>query len=752
MFEKQKAFQTENLIATLAIIFTVLIATFLVARILAAINCPFPVWILFICIPFPFYLALTHLRKISRYSYKINPVLFDHLQLALPLLLTILFLRFTGGNRSNFKIIFLLPVILYSLRFGVKWGYAVSLLSSFTNLFFYLNDPVINFLEEDIILSGIFFLFSWFIGNIAELEYSIKNQLTQKVTWDELTGFYSYRYFRIQLKKMIAAHKEENQGKIGLIMLDLDNYKLYSKLSSLEDRNNLLQKVARVIKDNLSEKDFAARYDKDEFVIVVPCEKTAEVVSKAEKIKKEVIVCQEHKAENSWRLTASAGVALVPDHAMDFPKLLQRTEEALQKAKIMKGNRVQLYYPLFAHYSANREEKAEEFLRKTHVLLSVVQARDNYTYAHSERVLIYTQLILKKIQLPPLEKSALEYAALFHDIGKIKITGAVLTKSKPYTPAELNIWRQHPLFSGEIIKSLIKTKDIVAILPPVIHHHERFDGQGFPNKLKGRNIPLGARIIAVVNAFDNLTAKQPLIKGETIKEGIALLGKKKGSHFDPHILEVFASCLRRYIGISQLIAWPEDLRRLVPAGYLPGAFLLGCHYTDFYKGNLHFIVKATTYLSAALANGEKFIYYMGEKSEEIFLEKLKKGGAFAATMSADKQLAKMTNLENLWKLIHKARFPWELKRILKEMLDQAQVEGFTSLRILLDGSALPLLKNELLLWEKSLAWSIKDLEVVVVCLYNVEQEDPETCHLLEQLHDKPLLNSKEEEKEEEETN
>ncbi len=146
---------------------------------------------------------------------------------------------------------------------------------------------------------------------------------------------------------------------------------------------------------------------------------------------------------------------------------------------------------------------------------------------------------------------------------------------------------------------------------------------------------------------------------------------------------------------------------------------------------------------------------MGEKSEEIFLEKLKKNSTLADTVSMDKQLVKMPYLENLWKLIHKARFPLELKRILKEMLDQAQAEGFTSLRILLDGSALPLLKNELLIWEKNLAWSIKDLKVVVICLYNVEQEDPETCHLLEQLHDKPLLNSEgqeEEEEEEEETN
>jgi diguanylate cyclase (GGDEF)-like protein len=745
LFEKRKAFQTGDSVIPLAIIFTVIMTAFTAARFLSKINFRFASWWVFICIPFPLYLILIFLNKISHRSSKINPVLADHLQLAFPPIITILFLYLTGGGRSSFRILFLLPVIFYSLRFGLKWGYAVSFFSTFVNFFFYLLCPEksLVILEENIILSCTFFLFSWFIGNVAELEHSIKSQLTQKVTRDELTGFYNYQYFQKQLKIMIAAHKDD-QGKIGLIVLDLDNFKLYSKLSSPDHSKILLQNITSAINNNLAEGDFAARYGEDEFVIVVPCQKTAEVMSKAEKIKEEIKACQSFKP-NGWNMSASAGVALFPDHAPDFQKLLQKADEALYRAKALKGNRVQLYYPLFAQSSTNRAEKRDEFLSKARTLLSVINARDNYTYGHSERVLIYTQLILKKMQLHPLEKSAIEYAAFLHDIGKIKISGAVLNKSGLLAPQEQNILRKHPLYSGEVIKSLIETKNMPSILPLIIHHHERFDGQGFPSRLKGHSIPLGARIIAAANMFDNLIAEHPFKERETktVKEGIELLREEKGGYFDPYIIDTFVDCLRSYIGISQLITWPEDLRRLVPAGYLPGAFLLGCHYIDFYNGTLHFVVKATAYLAAALANNEKCLYFMSEKSETVFLQELSSCSTLAGTSIRDKQLAKMPSLEGLWRILYKARFPLELKRILKELLDQAREEEFTSLRILLDGSALSLLQNQLLLWEKNLSWSIKDLEIVIICLYNAEQENPEFCRLLYQSHDEPLLNREE---------
>ncbi|MGI5822903.1 MAG: HD domain-containing phosphohydrolase [Dethiobacteria bacterium] len=743
---KIKTSRTGSPAIPLAIVYTAAVTAFFAAALLARYGSQVDFWWPVIFVSFPVYFALTCLHKINRRSLKINLVLADHLQLVFPLVVTTLFLHLTGGNNSNFKILFLLPVIFYSLHCGQKWGHAVSLYSAlviFGSYFFCLDRVATTNLGENIFLAATFFLCSWFIGNYTELELSLRNQLTQKAVQDELTGFYRYQHFRKQLKGMIAAHDEGSPGKIGLILLNLENFKLYSKLTPTEESYDLLKSITTIINSKLTKGDYAALYGQDEFIIAVPCQKTTEVVSKAEKICEEIIACQELQPDG-WNIYASAGIAVFPDHARSFQKLLQKADEALYKAKVLKENRVQLYYPLFAKSGSSPVEKKEKALSRARILLSAINDRDNYTYGHSERVLFYTQLILKKLRLHPQEKSGIEYAAFLHDIGKIKIPGALLAKPGLLTPEEQSVLRKHPLYGGEIIRSLFASKDLPALLPAVIHHHERFDGQGFPCRLKGQRIPFGARVIAVTNMFDNFLAQSPANKkgAGVIKEGIAFLQKEKGGSFDPHIVDTFVDYLDRYSVISDQLNWPEDLRRVVPAGYLPGFFLTGCHYIDYYSGGLHFVVKTAAYLSAALNSNEKCLYYIDEKSEDFLFQELYNRCLDKGILIRDKQLTKMPCLNSLWETLPKARFPLELKNFLKEQLDQAQGEGFSALRILFDGSALPLLQNQLLQWEKQLSRGIKGLQIVVICLYNIEQESPRLCRLLYALHDEPLLNRK----------
>jgi len=729
----------------LAIVFTAAVTAILVTALLSRAVFRVAFWWPIIFVSLPVYFALLYLHTMNRRARMIDPVIADHLQLALPPILITLLLYLTGGNNSSFKMLFLLPVIFYSLHFGLKWGHAVSLYSTlvnFGNYLFCLHRNDTN-LRENIFLSAAFFLFSWFIGNYSELELSLKNRLTKKAIQDELTGFYTYQYFRKQLKKMIAAHGGIKQDKIGLVMLNLENFKLYSRFAPPEQCNAVLKKITTIIQNNLSKEDFAARYGQDEFIIAVPCQNTAEVLSKTEIICEKVKACQ-NLQPNSWKIYVSAGIALFPDHARNFQKLLQNTDEALYKAKVFKESKVQLYYPLFSQSGTTLVEKREKALSKAQTLLSAINDRDNHTYRHSERVLFYTQLILKNLKLRPREKSSIEYAAFLHDIGKIKTPGKLLAKPGLPTLKEQNILKRHPLYSGEIINSLTETKDLPALLPAVIHHHERFDGRGFPCGLKGQRIPLGARIIAVTNMFDNLVAQSPADKkGKgVIKEGLAFLQKEKGSHFDPFIVDIFVDYLDRYSNIFDQLNWPEDLRRIVPAGYLPGFFLLGCHYIDFYSGNLHFVVKTAAYLTAALDGNEKCLYYINQKNEEFLFQELHNRCLEKNIIIRDKQLTKMPCLNSLWETVSKARFPLEIKNFLKEQLDQAHREGFSSLRILFDGSALPLLQNQLLLWENNLSRGVTDLEIVVICLYNIDQESPRLCHLLYSLHDEPLLNWK----------
>jgi len=689
--------------------------------------------------------ALIKFNQFYRHFTKNNPLFSAHLKMLALFILTVLLIFFTGGSQSGLKIIYLLPVIFYSLKFGAKWGYVISTLSSFLIIIYHLaalERSALN-LEADLVLIGTFFLFSWLVGNIITLERSIKSQFSEIIIKDDLTGLYNYRYFQQQLKKMLDNYRD-SESKIGLIMIDLDNFKLYNEVMGSAAGDKMLQGVSSTIKSCLDKEDFAARYGGDEFVVVATCLEASQVINKAEKIRKGINTFSDDALNSDWNLSASFGVALFPDHAEDQQSLLQKADDALYKAKITKGNRVQLYYSIFDRLSGRIAYKEKEFLSTVKTLMFIINARDQYTYNHSERVLAYVQAISRELRLTPQELASLEYAAFLHDIGKIEISREILTKPAHLTEKERDLLEKHPLWGAEIIKPI---KKMEPVLPAIIHHHERFDGKGYPDGLKENDIPLGARIIAVANAFDLFTSELPYQEGKSIKEGLEFLKQGRGTLYDPFIVDTFAACLSQYQNISQLIEWPQDLCRLVPAGYLPGSFVMGCQYIDFYSGDFHFIIKATAYLAAAIVNNEKCLYFWGKEKEEIFLKELKKycyRGIQVETLLRKNQLLRMPEPEDLLKLIHRrAKLEFETRKMLKQLKDQAFEEGFISLRVILDGSSLPLSEEELVRWEKNLSRCIKDLEIVVICLYDVDQESIGMCRLLHSLHDKPLLNREE---------
>ena len=689
-----------------------------------------------------FYAMFRTVKQSYRLIITEKPLLAAHLKLLLTFILIVLLVIFTEKNHSSFKMFLYLPVIFYSLKFGARWGYLISALSGLLIACFYFIPPEKNALniEADLILLGTFFLLSWLVGNVIALERSFKSQLSELVVRDELTGLYNYRYFQQQLQKMIEDYRQDG-SKIGLIMIDLDNFKLYNETMGNFSGNILLRTVSDMIRSNLDKGDFAVRYGGDEFIVVTPFQESSQVINKAEKIRKEINTISEETLGSEWRLSASLGIALFPDQAKDRQSLLQKADEALYKAKITNGNRVQLYYSIFDRLSGKMLNKEKEFLSTVRTLMAIINARDRFTFNHSERVLVYAQAICRELRLTTSETVIIEYAAFLHDIGKIEIGRDILNKSSPLTERERRIWEQHPLWGAEIIKPL---KEMEPVLPAIIHHHERFDGKGYPQGLKGKSIPLGARIIHVANAFDLFTAEFPLHEGKGIKEGIEYLKKGSDILFDPQIVEVFTAFLSRHRNVFQLLEWPRDLGRLVPAGYFPGSFLMGCQYFDFYSGNFHFIIKTTAYVAAAIINNEKCLYYTDEKKEELLLKEIKKyyyRGTPISTVLRKNQLNRMVGPEELLKIIHRrAKLEFETRKFFMQLKDEALKEGFISLRVILDGALIPLSERELVLWEKNLSRCIKDLEIVVICLYNIDEENVDMCRFLEDLHDKPLLN------------
>ncbi|MBN1353400.1 MAG: HD-GYP domain-containing protein, partial [Candidatus Omnitrophica bacterium] len=169
-------------------------------------------------------------------------------------------------------------------------------------------------------------------------------------------------------------------------------------------------------------------------------------------------------------------------------------------------------------------------------LVSAVEARDLYTRGHSEKVTWFALAIASAMNLPKNDRVMLSYCGRLHDIGKIAISDLILNKRGPLTTAEKAEIQLHPLKGVEILSNL---KFIEKGLPAIRHHHERYDGTGYPDELKEKEIPLLARIIACADAFDAMISDRAYRPGMNTKEAITELRANRGKQFDPNILDVF---------------------------------------------------------------------------------------------------------------------------------------------------------------------------------------------------------------------
>jgi uncharacterized domain HDIG len=187
-------------------------------------------------------------------------------------------------------------------------------------------------------------------------------------------------------------------------------------------------------------------------------------------------------------------------------------------------------------------------LKESHVdtIMALVlsqEAKDRYTYGHSERVTKYSLAIARELGLMEDEIEIIERAGKLHDIGKIGISDDVLFFEGNLDEEKMNIIRTHPAKGVNILdplKFLDKEKDIIR------HHHERYDGKGYPDGLKGEQIPLGARIMAVADAFDAMRSNRPYKKNLTKPEIISELLNNSGTQFDPKIVNTFLKIMDRF--------------------------------------------------------------------------------------------------------------------------------------------------------------------------------------------------------------
>jgi putative nucleotidyltransferase with HDIG domain len=192
--------------------------------------------------------------------------------------------------------------------------------------------------------------------------------------------------------------------------------------------------------------------------------------------------------------------------------------------------------------NARLYEKLEQSYLSTIVTLSgIAESKDFYTDKHMKDIAEYSVDIARKLGLQETDVENIRMAALLHDLGKVTVPDDILKKPGRLSAEEMEVIRKHPSHGAKMIEPIEPMKDAREIIR---HHHEFYDGSGYPDGLKGKDIPLGARIIAVADAFDAMTTNRPYRKALPMDKVVKEMKDFSGIQFDPHIVEIFIEILR----------------------------------------------------------------------------------------------------------------------------------------------------------------------------------------------------------------
>ncbi len=363
-------------------------------------------------------------------------------------------------------------------------------------------------------------------------------QARERAHIDELTGLYNHRYFHERLDEEIS--RGSRFGDIfSLLFLDMDLFKMYNDVYGHLAGDDILREIGEYIRGTTRSIDMAFRYGGDEFTIILPQASLDDAHTVAERIRKRIESEMDSKAV---ALTCSMGIASWPTDGVMREELLQAADAALYHSKQGGRNRVSLAPEVAQSRAVGIGVKAEGetgVLSTIYALAATVDAKDHYTYGHSKKVSKYATEIAEALSYSEERIATIRAAALLHDIGKIGVSDGVLLKTNALSADDWESIRAHPRLGVAILKHV---GGLSGCLAAIQYHHEHWDGTGYPAGLKGENIPLDARILAVADAYDAMTSLRPYREGKMSPEqAIEEVERCTGTQFDPEIVRSFVA-------------------------------------------------------------------------------------------------------------------------------------------------------------------------------------------------------------------
>jgi diguanylate cyclase (GGDEF)-like protein/putative nucleotidyltransferase with HDIG domain len=386
-------------------------------------------------------------------------------------------------------------------------------------------------------LVGILFPAAGLLRAMRDGVTQLVDRLSEAALTDTLTGLKN----RLALDQELHAEVERalrSEKPLSLVIGDLDYFKSVNDRLGHRAGDDALVRAGRVLLRHRRAGDSIARTGGEEFTILLPGASEHEAYLVSERMRSAV----EHEfADDAVGLTFSFGIATLPDHGRTADAVLEAADQALYAAKALGRNRCVIFNPeISAIFAPDPGRGADEVQLAT--LLSLAEAldlRDTGTADHSRTVGRYCALIAEELGLSPERVQRIEVAGILHDIGKIGLPDAILQKPGPLRKTELAEIRTHPEIGAQILGG----RGLEDLREWVLAHHERPDGLGYPRGLKDEEIPLEAKILAVADAFEAMTADRVYREGVEERAARIELLRCAGEQFDSRVVAAFLSAL-----------------------------------------------------------------------------------------------------------------------------------------------------------------------------------------------------------------
>lgn len=382
-----------------------------------------------------------------------------------------------------------------------------------------------------------------------ELDRKNKELIELSIT-DGLTGMYNHRFLQERFDYEFKRIRRYG-GLLSCILIDIDHFKVVNDTYGHQIGDMVLCQIAAIMKNNSREIDICGRYGGEEFMIItnLQIENAIKYATKLHAaIDNHVFEC----GHNKIHITVSIGIAEYNSDIKNKQELIERADTAMYKAKMDGRNLIRIWkdaekvddnitdrlgiQKMKGKFQAISKQIRLIYMDSTDALIKAVDAKDPFAREHSKNVSEYSKEIAKHMRLSEQEVEIIHYAGMLHDIGKIGIKDDILVKKEELTEKENDLLRSHPEVGVNILKEI---KFFEKEIPIILHHHERYDGTGYPHGLQGREIPLGARIIAVADAFDAMTSGRTYKNRMAWKMAVDEIRKASGTQFAPEIVNVF---------------------------------------------------------------------------------------------------------------------------------------------------------------------------------------------------------------------